>query len=488
MLSVPRRSFLSLTAATAISTALTAQAAQAATSTVTMNGNGLKSGVLRFTNLGNVTYSCPFAQSFLVTDKTFTKVSATTSDALVEATFTTAKPSAGNVYTRVIARRTTDRANFYSAIVIVESSGKVSLAIERVMNKRSKVIGKQALPFTFGATATTYELSFSVRQTRLSAQINVAGRTSQTLVVNDNTVPATSTPAGSGTGLSVYAGRKVPSTHVITATAAKSGNWGEHRGSTTAKGWGKLIFEDDFNTGSINTAKWRVRDKDYVSYDAGVNLKEAVTAGDSSAKLWLKKLSSPVTFSDGKQRPWGTGYLDTYGKFSVENFRLEYRAKQPASTPKHIGVWCGVWLRPDNTSLLSEIDVSESYGYASVDRKTTIDPTNRSEGTVHFGQRSDGRSDKQGKLAPVFGQQLAEEYHVWAVEKTPAGIKFFFDGVEYSFVPSTDPRYKAAFPAGTKFNIRLCMQAGNRYWGGPAASTSDCALEVDYVRVWQYAG
>lgn len=98
----------------------------------------------------------------------------------------------------------------------------------------------------------------------------------------------------------------MPAAHIVTASSARADNWGEHRGATTAKGWGKLIFEDDFNTGAIDTKKWRVRDRDYVSYDAGVIMKDAVTAGpDTSAKIWLKKLAKPVTYSDGKLREWG---------------------------------------------------------------------------------------------------------------------------------------------------------------------------------------
>ncbi|TFU19612.1 glycoside hydrolase family 16 protein [Rothia nasimurium] len=297
--------------------------------------------------------------------------------------------------------------------------------------------------------------------------------------------PSTAPPQGTGTGISVYAGRTVPSTHVVSAAKAKADNWGEHRGALTASGWGKLIFEDGFNNGAIDGAKWRVRDKSYVGYDSGVNLKEAVTMGDSSAKIWLKKLATPVTYKDGKLREWATGYIDTMGKFSAESFRLEYRAKQPASNPTQIGAWGGIWMRPNNTALLGEIDISESYGYTSSKQK--VDISNRSEGTVHYGQQQ-GNKAKKSALIPVLGQNLADEYHTWAVEKTPAGIKFFFDGVEYLFVSLEDPRYQAALPAGEQFNIRLCMQAGNAYWGGLAETTADCAIEVDYVRVWEYVG
>lgn len=483
MLSVSRRNFLSLTAATAVATALTTQAAHANTGTV-LNGNGLASGVLRFTPLADVAYTSPFAQAF--TDaRSFTPMGAKTSDALVEATYTTSRPAAGTVYTRVIARRVTTGRDYYTALLTIGNTGQLTLLIERVINNRTVILGQKVLAATAPTSTFSYELALSVRATRLVAQVIVDGQAVETLVANDNVIPFYGTPQGTGTGISVYAGRTVPSTHVVSVAKAKADNWGEHRGALTASGWGKLIFEDDFNNGVIDGAKWRVRDKSYVGYDSGVNLKEAVTMGDSSAKIWLKKLATPVTYKDGKLREWATGYIDTMGKFSAESFRLEYRAKQPASNPTHIGAWGGIWMRPNNTALLGEIDISESYGYASGKQK--VDISNRSEGTVHYGQQQ-GNKAKKNALIPVLGQNLADEYHTWAVEKTPAGIKFFFDGVEYLFVSSEDPRYQAALPAGEKFNIRLCMQAGNAYWGGLAETTADCAIEVDYVRVWEYVG
>ncbi|WP_237208989.1 glycoside hydrolase family 16 protein [Rothia nasimurium] len=483
MISVSRRNFLSLTAATAVAVALTTQSAQAATVATPLNGANLKSGTMRVVPLADVNYTSPFAQAF-TNAATFTAAGLKASDALVEATFTTSRPATGAIYTRVHARRTTDGRNNYAALIELNNAGRLRLIIERTMAGRTTVLAQKILAAKAPAGTFSFDLALSVRATRLVAQAIVNG-VAENLIFDDNNVPFTSTPAGVGTAASVYAGKTAPATHAIELTAAKADNWGEHRGSLTAAGWGKMIFEDDFNNGAIDGTKWNVRDKKYLNYDSGVNLKEAVTMGDSSAKIWLKKLATPVTYKDGKLREWGTGYIDTMGKFSSEYFRLEYRAKQPASTVEHIGAWGGIWMRPDKTSLLGEIDISESYGYTSGKQK--VDISNRSEGTVHYGQQQ-GNTAKKSAMIPVLGQNLADEYHTWAIEKTPAGIKFFFDGVEYLFVSSEDPRYQAALPKGEKFNIRLCMQAGNAYWGGLASTTADCAVEVDYVRVWEYTG
>lgn len=485
MLSVSRRNFLSLSAATAVATVLsTQQNAHASTATTLLNGEGLPSGILRYASLPDVNYTAPFAQAF--TDaRAFSGSTTKLSDALVEATFATYRPTGGSVYTRVLARRSSNRRDYYTAMLGIGPSGQLLLLIERVMGYKTTVVAQKNLSIKAPEGDFTFDLALSVRADHLRAQVLMNQSSLESLEAHDNSVPVSATPQGVGTCVSSYVGRKVTPSHRVELVRAKSDNWGEHRGSLAAPGWGKLIFEDDFDSDSIDGSKWRIRDKDYVSYDSGVNLKEAITMGSSSTKIWLKKMSAPVTFRDGKRRDWATGYLDTVGKFSAEYFRLEYRAKQPASTPEHIGAWGGIWMRPNNTTFKGEIDISESYGYTSGKQK--LDVSNRSEGTVHYGQQT-GNKAKKNALIPVLGQNLATEYHVWAIEKTPAGIKFFFDGIEYLFVSSEDDRYWASLPAGVKFNIRLCMQAGNAYWGGLADSTRDCAIEVDYVRVWEYVG
>lgn len=446
-----------------------------------MNGPGMQSGILRLTPLTDINYTAPYAQAFTHTPA-FTPTTTTTSDALVQAQFTTSTPTLGSIYTRTLARRTPNGRDYYTALLEIKQTGTLTLHIERVINYRTVILARKTLTTKAPTGTFSYELSLSTRATHLVAQVLLDGHPAEKLIFNDNNVPATATPQGTGTAISTYISRNAPVDHLLTVSGAHADNWGEHRGSRTAQGWGALIFEDDFNNPVIDNTKWNTRNKSYVGYDSSVNLKEAVTHGHSSALLWLKKLQTPVTYKDGKLREWATGYIDTIGKFSAETFRLEYRAKQPASTPEHIGAWGGIWMRPNNTKLLGEIDISESYGYTSGKQKTDI--TNRSEGTVHYGQQQ-GNKAKKNALIPILGQNLADEYHIWAIEKTPQGIKFFFDGQEYLFVSSEDPRYQAALPKGEKFNIRLCMQAGNTYWGGLANTTKDCAIEVDYIRVWQ---
>lgn len=89
------------------------------------------------------------------------------------------------------------------------------------------------------------------------------------------------------------------------------------------------------------------------------------------------------------------------------------------------------------------------------------------------------------------GSVLKAEWHIYAVEKTPDAITFFFDGVPYHTVTKAQygERFTKAFPPGAKWNIRLNFQAGNSYWGTVDETTdlSTADLLVDYIKVWDYA-
>lgn len=493
MRSFSRRTVLTSSIAGLATFALT-PVAQAAP--VALNNETLPGGNLRFTPLNEVKYVNPYAQAFTATPATGARFipapEKSPSDALVSAQFTTVAPARGSVVPRVILRRTADGKNFYAASLTVGAYKKYSLAIERIINGKSTIIKKHELtiPRPLINENVTFDLSLSARLRRVEAQVIVAGREATRISIEDTDLPLSATPTGTGTGYSGYVTKDAPKETLLEVDHATSGPWGQFRGALTQPAnsqWGKMIFEDDFDAPAINTSKWRVRNNDYVGYDQGVILSDAVTVEDSVAKIWLKKLpkGQERTFKDGKLREWGTGYIDTIGKFSAEYFRVEYRAKQPASRPEHIGAWGGLWMRPDDSKLTGEIDISESYGYTS--GKTKIDPTNRSEGTVHFSQ-AEGNRPKANKMVPVLGQVLADEFHTWAVEKTPDGVRFFFDDIEYHFVSSSHPLYADALPKGMKFHLRVCMQAGSQWWGGLADSTGNSAVEVDYVRVWEYKG
>ncbi|MBG7588134.1 twin-arginine translocation signal domain-containing protein [Rothia kristinae] len=254
---------------------------------------------------------------------------------------------------------------------------------------------------------------------------------------------------------------------------------------TYRSGWGNAVFEDDFSGSSLSSSRWNVRDRTYLSHDWSTISAANVAVAAGALKLTARKLASPVTTSDGRRREWSGAEVNTLGKFSLEHGRWEVRAKMPAAPNRSVGLWAAVWLRPDDGSVPGEVDIVETYGSKSSQAKTKFDPTSRAETTVHFNQR---RTGSLHGWSPS-GTDIYSRWNTWAVEKTPAGVRGFFNGEKILDVPSGTAAYRAAFPAGKKLNLRISFQVGNSYWGRPTAATaSGQSIELDYVRVWKHQG
>ncbi len=254
---------------------------------------------------------------------------------------------------------------------------------------------------------------------------------------------------------------------------------------TYLKGWGNAVFEDDFSGSTLDRRRWTVRDRTYLSHDWSTIAGSNVSVSGGSLKLTARRLAQPVTTSDGRRREWSGAEVNTIGKFSQEYGRWEVRAKMPAAPERSVGLWAAIWLRPDGGRAPGEIDIVESYGSKSSQAKTKFDPTSRAESTVHLNQ------SRKGSLhgwSPA-GTDIHSRWNTWAMEKTPAGVRVYFNGAQILHVPSGTDAYRSAFPVGSKLNLRLSFQVGNSYWGRPTAATaSGQSMELDYLRVWRYQG
>lgn len=286
-----------------------------------------------------------------------------------------------------------------------------------------------------------------------------------------------------GTVSTLYLGRSASSEYSLGASQEQS-TWDAPE--PRVEGWGEPVFEDRFEGSSVDLSKWRVRDRDYVGYDWGYYFKDNVKVNNGNLVISMRKMDKPITTKDGKTRAYSEGYIDSIGKHSIENGRWEMRAKLPCSPEISAGLWGGFWLRPDNTSIQGEIDIAEAYGSKTSTSKTTLDPSNRYEATCHFDQTG---KNKAGKLSPA-GSHLKQEWHIYAVEKTPESITFFFDGTPFHTVTKAQygDRFTKAFPPGAKWNMRLNFQAGSSYWGQVEESTdlNTADIVVDYIKVWDY--
>ena len=159
--------------------------------------------------------------------------------------------------------------------------------------------------------------------------------------------------------------------------------------------------------------------------------------------------------------------LETQGLFAGTYGRFEARIKAPVG----LGLWPAFWLLPDDD--IGEIDIMETNGR---------DPGIVS-GTLHGpGTEKTGGLSRQMGMLPG---NMADEFHIYAVDWTPAGIVWSVDGQVFHTVKRTDPRL-SHWAYDKPFYVLLNLAVGSEDPGYPDATTSFPAkMLVDYVRVYR---
>jgi beta-glucanase (GH16 family) len=119
--------------------------------------------------------------------------------------------------------------------------------------------------------------------------------------------------------------------------------------------------------------------------------------------------------------------------------------------------------------------------------KTSEDVSGNYAWTVHSDTNGTG-SKVGGLVRPSSSSATSRGFHRYAVEWTPAGIRFFYDGRLVGRVDAANTSWLAtSFPSTA--SIRLNLAVGSTYWGEPDSATrSPASLVVEYVRVWRYRG
>ncbi len=240
-----------------------------------------------------------------------------------------------------------------------------------------------------------------------------------------------------------------------------------------ATNW-KLTWSDEFN-GAANTlpdaGKW--------TYDLGAggwgnqeletytNAIENVSQ-DGKGHLLIRAVKTPEGYTSAR--------LKTQGKFTVQYGKVAVRMKIPHGQ----GMWPAFWMLGADIKTAGwpgcgEIDVMENIG-----KEPSI-----VHGTIHGPGYSGGKGISHQYSLPG-GEPLSGDFHIYAVEWSPASITFSLDGKPYGTATPAD------LPAGTHwvynhpFFLLLNLAVGGDWPGNPDGATQfPQTLLVDWVRVWQ---
>src|SRR5450755_4848266 len=212
----------------------------------------------------------------------------------------------------------------------------------------------------------------------------------------------------------------------------------------TTSGW-QLVWSDEFNGAAgaaPDPAKW--------NFDLG-------GGGWGNGELEVYTSSTSNAFQDGKGNLVIRVLKDAQGNYTSarrqtgapgastkttdgnwQYGRIEARIKLPFGK----GVWPAFWMLGENISTVSwptcgEVDIMENFG--TFNNNATVN-----NGTAH-GPGYSGANGIGKAFTLPFGEKVADDFHVYAIEWSKDSIVWFVDGAAYHHITP------ASVPAGQKW-------------------------------------
>jgi len=168
---------------------------------------------------------------------------------------------------------------------------------------------------------------------------------------------------------------------------------------------------------------------------------------------------------------YSSARIKTQGLFSTTCGRIEARLK----LPKGKGIWPAFWMLGDNISTVGwpkcgELDIMENLGHEF----------SKIYGTLH-GQGYDiGGNTSFSGVDPTAG------YHTYAIQWSPAVVKWYVDGYNYCTVKQSQLAAGQTWAFDLPEFIILNLAVGGNWPGNPDATTVfPQTYYVDYVRVYE---
>lgn len=166
--------------------------------------------------------------------------------------------------------------------------------------------------------------------------------------------------------------------------------------------------------------------------------------------------------------------LKTMGKFEQTYGRFEARLR----VPRGQGIWPAFWMLGNDIDRVGwprsgEIDIMEHIGREP----------NFVYGTVH-GPGYSGSSGISGRY--TFASDVADEFHIFAVEWLPGEMNWFVDGRQYHRVTPQSLPSGGGWVFDHPFFLLLNLAVGGAWPGDPDATTvMPQRFTIDYVRVYR---
>ncbi|MBK7723464.1 MAG: glycoside hydrolase family 16 protein [Austwickia sp.] len=222
----------------------------------------------------------------------------------------------------------------------------------------------------------------------------------------------------------------------------------------------QITFADEFNESAIDANRWtRGRGGEGITDAVNKHQKNCFDSENAwveggAAKLRVEPRPSSCQIGD---QPNTGAFISTNGKFGQAYGYFEARIK----VPRGLNVWTAWWLNADPWPDSIEVDIMETDGDDEADFN------------VHYAcpkPDRNGSCNMNGRHNTI-PLGATQDYHVYAAEVTPEGVRWFYDGREVGqWKGEVPPRERALI-----FDIKSTKGPVN----GPSV------MSVDYVRAWK---
>lgn len=236
-------------------------------------------------------------------------------------------------------------------------------------------------------------------------------------------------------------------------------------------GFSRLIWSDEFDGPTINTANWSF---DLGNSGFGNNELQNYTNRPENARIENGMLVIEARRENLGGSSFTSARMNTGGHqaFGVNTW-IEARIKAPEGR----GIWPAFWNLGANIGTVGwpacgEIDIMEIQGQNPF----------RNFGTMHWADLNGAHASFGG----IFNSSVsfASGFHTYAISRTPTSIKWFIDRVQYFEGNIANGVNSTSEFQGQVF-ILLNVAVGGNFVGSPDGSTVfPQRMLVDYVRVW----
>ncbi len=239
----------------------------------------------------------------------------------------------------------------------------------------------------------------------------------------------------------------------------------------------ELLFSDEFNGSSINSAKWVTAQQwgpDLVINDELQYYVDTQSNPDfgynpfsfDGESLIISAVETPVNLSAvANNQPYLSGVLSSAGKFEMTHGYIEARMDFPEGT----GLWPAFWmLSADFEALKPQLFIAEGNGAI---------PESIFHNYNYHDANGNLRSPGQWQ---VTDETFSEGFHILGVSWKSDELLFYIDGI---------PRYRIIgenVPNQAMYLIAN-LAVGGVWTGSPDAATpSPAKLKIDYIRAYRH--